>query len=86
MDDSPPSVMPPDAKSNNVPKTEYATVEYIANMGNHDSHELVPPPDVLIDEDSKSNSIHEEYHTQVITDYDNAPQNLLQPDEPPENP
>lgn len=91
MEESPPSVIPPnsadDSKNNNVPiKTEYATIEYISNIGNKGDHEMASPPDVLIDEDSKSNSIHEEYHTKVLTDYDNAPQSLLQPDEPPENP
>lgn len=93
MEDTPPSVLPSnhaiESNSNNVPKTEYATVEFIPTLENHNSPELEQPqqpPDVLIDEDSKSNSVHEEYHTKVITDYDNAPQSLLQPDEPPENP
>lgn len=79
--------------SNPVVDSEYATVvEYIPNP-EKSSPQVVeteppqpPPPDVLIDEDSKSNAIHEEYHTKILADYGSAPQNLLQPDEPPENP
>lgn len=79
--------------SNPVVDSEYATVvEYIPNP-EISSPQVVeteppqpPPPDVLIDEDSKSNAIHEEYHTKILADYGSAPQNLLQPVEPPENP
>lgn len=86
MEDTAPSVIPSNAsiaaQSQNVPKTEYATVEYTPNSPDV----AVPAPNLLIDDDSKSNSIHGEFHTKVLTDIDNAPQSLLQPDEPPENP
>ncbi|XP_036336811.1 toll-like receptor 7 [Rhagoletis pomonella] len=67
-----------------APPTEYATVEYIPNLD-----EFLPgnrqPPNVL-EEDSNSNSVHEEFPSVVLADLDNAPQSLLTPDEPPENP
>lgn len=77
--------------SNPVVESKYSTVEYIANLEKvvapiEAEPPQQPPPDVLIEEDSKSNAIHEEYHNNVMTDYGSAPQNLLQPDEPPENP
>lgn len=76
-------LLPPEATSL-ATLTEYATVEYIPNLdeflpGNH------PPPNVL-EEDSNSNSVHEEFPSVVLADLDNAPQSLLTPDEPPENP
>ncbi|XP_054733180.1 leucine-rich repeat protein SHOC-2 [Anastrepha obliqua] len=66
------------------PPTEYVTVEYIPNLdeflpGNR------PSPNVL-EEDSNSNSVHVEFPSVVLTELDNAPQSLLTPDEPPENP
>ncbi|XP_049313390.1 probable serine/threonine-protein kinase DDB_G0278509 [Bactrocera dorsalis] len=75
--------LPPETASL-APPTEYATVEYIPNLdeflpGNR------PPPNVL-EEDSNSNSVHEEFPSVVLADLDNAPQSLLTPDEPPENP
>uniref|UniRef100_A0A1I8PFR5 LRRCT domain-containing protein n=1 Tax=Stomoxys calcitrans TaxID=35570 RepID=A0A1I8PFR5_STOCA len=79
--------------SNPVVESEYATVEYIPTAEKPSPHVMEieqqpqhPPADVLIDEDSKSNAIHEDYHAKVLADYGTAPQNLLQPDEPPENP
>ncbi|XP_061392233.1 leucine-rich repeats and immunoglobulin-like domains protein 1 [Musca vetustissima] len=77
--------------SNPVAESKYSTVEYIPNLEKigdplEAESPQQPPPEVLIEEDSKSNAIHEEYHNNVMTDYGSAPQNLLQPDEPPENP
>ncbi|XP_067613322.1 leucine-rich repeats and immunoglobulin-like domains protein 3 [Eurosta solidaginis] len=67
-----------------VPPTEYATVEYIPNLNEFLSGNR-PPPNAL-EEDSNSNSVHLEYPSVVLADLDNAPQSLLTPDEPPENP
>uniref|UniRef100_A0A1A9WD08 Uncharacterized protein n=1 Tax=Glossina brevipalpis TaxID=37001 RepID=A0A1A9WD08_9MUSC len=71
-----------------IPKAEYSTMEYIPavnNVGNQESP--VPhPANVLTNENSQVNSLHEDYHSKVLPNIDNAPQSLLIPEDPPENP
>lgn len=66
-------------------QTEYATVKYLEEINELQSEPDKILPNVL-DDDSKSNSVHEEFPSVALADLDNAPQSLLIPEEPPENP
>ncbi|KAL9910877.1 leucine-rich repeat-containing larval translucida isoform 1-T1 [Glossina fuscipes fuscipes] len=76
------------SKISPIPKAEYSTMEYIPavnNVGNQESP-LPHPANILIDENSQVNSLPEDYHSKVLPNINNAPQSLLMPEDPPENP
>ena len=67
-------------------QTEYATVKYLEDRNELNASQDKSSLTDVLDEDSNSNSVHEEFPSVVLADFDNAPQSLLIPEEPPENP